>query len=282
MQTTFINSARVGTGSDGWAGSRPPLRFASHTAAVRPRLPHVAHTWDTVWRGALRASVQAISTDRRPSVRNLVYGGSLAVLAAVALIWPATSGTPSETSAVRTVAGAGVAGSSTSIRSVSAEVPRDVAATRTPSVTTPLGAQPVQPQAGVQKAPSGVPLVTASDVPPEVVSPKAPLTPPTATQARAGKRSAAPVGAAGTRTPRFAWAPAPGATAYVFALYRGAKRVYHTKISSPVIELPASWKSGGAKQIFGPGAYQWVVWVVRNGRQDAAAVVRSKVVVPAR
>jgi hypothetical protein len=80
---------------------------------------------------------------------------------------------------------------------------------------------------------------------------------------------------------RFVWAPAARSTAYHVELFRGATLVFRADTQRPEFVLPARWKLSGKRHRLTPGAYQWFVWPVADGRRSAA-IVRAELSVPAR
>ena len=84
-----------------------------------------------------------------------------------------------------------------------------------------------------------------------------------------------------TRAPRlFAWAPVPGATAYLVELFRDNELIYSSEVPVPRLELGSRWTFKGRAQTLGPGTYRWYVWPVRSGRRDAQATVQTELSVP--
>ena len=83
------------------------------------------------------------------------------------------------------------------------------------------------------------------------------------------------------RAPRlFAWAPVPGATAYLVELFRDDDLIYSSEVPVPRLELGSRWKFKGHTQTLGPGTYRWYVWPVRSGRRDTQATVQTELSVP--
>jgi hypothetical protein len=83
------------------------------------------------------------------------------------------------------------------------------------------------------------------------------------------------------RAPRlFAWAPVPGATAYLVELFRDNDVIYSSEVPVPRLELGSRWKFRGRMQTLGPGTYRWYVWPVRSGRRDTRATVQTELSVP--
>ena len=83
------------------------------------------------------------------------------------------------------------------------------------------------------------------------------------------------------RAPRlFAWAPVPGATAYLVELFRDDDLIYSSEVPMPRLELASRWKFRGRLQTLGPGTYRWYVWPVRSGRRDTQATVQTELSVP--
>jgi hypothetical protein len=86
---------------------------------------------------------------------------------------------------------------------------------------------------------------------------------------------------AAPRAPRlFAWAPVPGATAYLVELFRDDELIYSSEVPAPRLELAPRWKFRGRAQTLGPGTYRWYVWPVRSGRRDTRATVQTELSVP--
>jgi hypothetical protein len=82
-----------------------------------------------------------------------------------------------------------------------------------------------------------------------------------------------------SRSQRFAWAPAAGASAYHFELFRESSKVYEADTSHALTTVPPNWEYGGRSHALEPGAYRWYVWPVISGRRAAAAVVQADLVV---
>jgi hypothetical protein len=74
----------------------------------------------------------------------------------------------------------------------------------------------------------------------------------------------------------FAWAPAPGATAYDVALFAKTKRIFHARTRRARITIAVRTGKRGPAGSVPAGAYEWYVWPIVNGRQATAAIVRSR------
>ncbi|CAN5185279.1 hypothetical protein BH20ACT13_BH20ACT13_20620 [soil metagenome] len=78
---------------------------------------------------------------------------------------------------------------------------------------------------------------------------------------------------------RFAWAPAPGATAYHVELFRGSAKVFEADTQHSAMTIPARWTFDRRKHHLGPGDYRWYVWPLVSGRRAARAIVQAKLVI---
>jgi len=81
---------------------------------------------------------------------------------------------------------------------------------------------------------------------------------------------------------RFAWAPAPGASAYHIELFRGSSKVFEADTKKPAITIPAHWTFGGRTRSLEPAEYRWNVWPVFSGGRAARAIVQAKLAIPSR
>ena len=81
---------------------------------------------------------------------------------------------------------------------------------------------------------------------------------------------------------RFAWAPAPGASAYHLELFRGSSKVFEAETKRPAVTIPARWTFDQRKQSLEPGDYRWYVWPLVSGRRAARAIVQARLAVPPR
>jgi hypothetical protein len=81
---------------------------------------------------------------------------------------------------------------------------------------------------------------------------------------------------------RFAWPPAPGATSYEVAVYRGDVPVFRARTTRTSIVIPERTKQSRSSRLLVPGTYKWYVWPVRKGRPASVALVRSTFVVRGR
>jgi hypothetical protein len=81
------------------------------------------------------------------------------------------------------------------------------------------------------------------------------------------------------RARSFAWAPVEGADAYRVELFRGAERVFSTRVAQSQLTVPASWTFDGERRSLTPGQYKWYVWAIVAGQQVTTAVVQAKLVV---
>jgi hypothetical protein len=76
-----------------------------------------------------------------------------------------------------------------------------------------------------------------------------------------------------------AWAPAVGATSYEVELFAGDSRVLSARTRDPRLALTVALR-GGASTIK-PGTYEWYVWPIRGNDPAEAAMIRSRLVLPA-
>jgi hypothetical protein len=82
----------------------------------------------------------------------------------------------------------------------------------------------------------------------------------------------------------FAWVARPDAGAYEFQLFRGAKRIFRTRVVEPRLELPGRWRMGGRVYELEPGRNRWYVWPVSKAtkRQSKVATVQATLVIGTR
>jgi hypothetical protein len=132
--------------------------------------------------------------------------------------------------------------------------------------------------AGADSTSIGEPPVAVT--PPDSTTTSVPRTLVTPRTKPHGPRKTQPPTSAGPR--RFVWAPVPGASGYRVEFFRGAALVFSEDTSQPEISLRASWTFAAKRQSLTPGEYRWYVWAVLSGRRSSQAVVRAKLVVPAR
>lgn len=271
MSTLIVNGPETAAGSTFAQRSEPRLRFVARESGGARRFSG-APALGVVGRLALKEArgVIAASVDRPRRLRDALYPLAIGAAALVALAWPAGDERVSDRLQV--------AASPPTPQRVAQDAGRSTE-TGTEPVATKIQPSATKTEPTTAKQPNaasagGLPAATKASAEASSGQPslKAPLTPPTATPKL--------VPGAAPSSPRFAWAPVAGATAYRFALYRAGERIYVARTVAPVLQLPRTWKQGGGKVAFGPGGYQWVVWAIRHGRQDGAAVVRAKVVVP--
>jgi hypothetical protein len=78
---------------------------------------------------------------------------------------------------------------------------------------------------------------------------------------------------------RFAWAPAPGASAYHIEFFRGSELAFSANTTGPELTVPAVWKDVRGTHSLVPGEYRWYVWPVHSGTRASTAIVRAKLLV---
>jgi hypothetical protein len=81
------------------------------------------------------------------------------------------------------------------------------------------------------------------------------------------------------RARRFAWAPAPGASAYHVEFFRGSAQVFSANTTRPELTVPAHWKDARRTRSLVAGEYRWYVWPVVSDTRASTAIVRAKLVV---
>ena len=121
------------------------------------------------------------------------------------------------------------------------------------------------------------PPETSAENPPAAENP-APAT-PESEPAPPTTTPAAPTPAPDRQT--FVWAPASGAAAYEFQLFRGGSRIFRTRVTEPRLELPRRWRQGGRAHALEPGSYRWYVWPIsaETQRQSRVATVQARLVI---
>ena len=79
----------------------------------------------------------------------------------------------------------------------------------------------------------------------------------------------------------FVWAASAGAAAYEFQLFRGATRIFRTRVAEPRLQLPREWRDDGRDQSLEPGTYRWYVWPISESTQRRArvATVQARLVI---
>jgi hypothetical protein len=86
--------------------------------------------------------------------------------------------------------------------------------------------------------------------------------------ARPGLRTA-------SRSRRFVWAPAAGASGYHVELFRGSERVFAADTRRPEITIPASWTFERRRHRLEAVAYEWYVWPIVAGERGTTAIVQA-------
>ena len=116
----------------------------------------------------------------------------------------------------------------------------------------------------------------------EVPALSVPNTPtgPTKTKTKTEPASVPPRPAIKPEPQRFAWAPAPDASAYHVELFVGSSRVFEADTKRPALTIPVRWKFGGRSRSLEHGEYRWYVWPVFSGQRAARAIVQAKLTIP--
>jgi hypothetical protein len=78
---------------------------------------------------------------------------------------------------------------------------------------------------------------------------------------------------------RFAWAPAPGASAYHVEFFKGATLAFSADTTKPQLTVPARWNQAKKTRSLISGEYRWYVWPVVSGARASRAIVQARLVV---